>query len=208
MLTNNSFISIYSIDYWINYFFHYPDEVFRRLSWWFILTTLIWVFLTHSSKYPCYGRGYCLKQSLSGIDLCHLQAYWSYSTVPNFHSDFLVQSHLLSCDVLSGVPLFSDTLHRSTLFVCFLQPLTGQYLDLKAPPHFHLQSPSRQTSINGVRWGDNEAPRHRLTEVREWQRHTEFSLPHNNERRTQERSEAASWTNPTEFGKLIPLCFE
>lgn len=43
-----------------------------------------------------------------------------------------------------------------------LQPLMGQYLNLQAPLHFYLQSPSRQASINGARWGDNEVPRHRL----------------------------------------------
>lgn len=107
-----------------------------------------------------------------------------------------------------GVPLFSDSLHRSTLFVYFLQPVKGQYLDLRAPPHFHLQPSPWQTSINGARWGDNEAPRHRLTEVGEWQRHTELSLSHRNERRIWKMSEAASWTKPTEFGKLIPLCLE
>lgn len=115
-------------------------------------------------------------------------------------------SRTVDCDVLSssGVPLFSDTPHRSTLFVYLLQPVMGQYLGLRATPHFHLQSHSRQTSINGARWEDNEAPRR--TEVGEWQSRTELSLSRRNERRTWKRSEAVSWSDPTEFGKLIPLC--
>lgn len=97
----------------------------------------------------------------------------------------------------SGVPLFGDSLHWSTLFVYFLQPVSGQYLDLWAPPHFYLQSPSRQTSINGARWGDNEAPRHRLGEVGEWQTHTGLSLLHRNKRRTWTRREDASRVRKT-----------
>ena len=80
-----------------------------------------------------------------------------------------VTDPLAASQAHSGVPLFSDPLHRSTLHVCFLQPVTGQYSDPRAPPSFHLQSLSRQTSINGARWGDNEASRQRLTMVRNTQ---------------------------------------
>lgn len=184
------------------------------LAWQFILTTLIWLFFTRRSHYPCHGRGYCPKRSLSGIDLRHLQAYRSYSIVENVLSDFLVQSHLLDCDVLSpSVSHFSVTLsidkHYLSTFSSRWRVNTWTFgLHPTSPYFYYPQSHSRQTSINGARWGDNEAPRQRFTEVGEWQRHTELSLSHRNEKRTWKRSEAASWTNLTELGKLIPLCLE
>lgn len=54
-------------------------------------------------------------------------------------------------------------------------------------PHLHLPSPSGQTSINGARWGDNEAARRELGEVGEWRRHTGSSLSRRNERRRERR---------------------
>lgn len=82
----------------------------------------------------------------------------------------------------------------------------GQYLGFWAPPRFHLPSPSWQTSINGARWGDNEAPSRGLSEVGEWQRHIELSLSQRNKRRGQGTGDRREATSQTEFGKPIPLC--
>lgn len=180
-----------------------------RLAWRFILTTLIWLFLSNTplTLSPLWER--ILSRAIIvrdwSVSFASLLILFLSLKCPRWLSRTVSSARLWRARS-SGIPLFSDSLYWSTLFVYFLQPVTGQYLGLRAPPHFYLQSPSRQTSINGARWGDNEAPRQRLSEVGEWQRHTELSLSHRNERRAWKRSEAASRTNAAEFGKLIPLC--
>lgn len=135
--------------------------------------------------------------------ICVICKHWSYSTVAGVHSDFLVRSCVLS-PVAShfSATLSIDQHQRGN---SLLSPAT--HGSIHGPfGHFYLPSLSRQTSINGARWQDNEAPRHRLTEVGEWQRHTELSLSRRNERRTWKRSYVASWTNPQSLEKRIPLC--
>ena len=133
-------------------------------AWRSIIAALIWVFLTNSSHYPCFGRGHCPKQS-SGL-ICVICK--PIDPIPQLKMS-TVTDPLAASKAHSGVPLFSDP-SPSINTTRLLPPASdGSILGPPSSTQLPLQSLSRQTSINGARWGDNEASRQRLTMVRNTQ---------------------------------------